>query len=163
MKTPRGMPFQAGRSGNPGGRPKTAEISALARRYVVDAVRGLVAVARLDPAKHDTAVRAACDSLIDLGYPGARRPGPGEGDAVNVLHLHLLAVQEAAAVGLPLELPVRPIEPPIDGLGEPIEPPIDAETEALIDQGLLPEGEQDLPDTALPLWDAATGRRRYDA
>jgi hypothetical protein len=68
--------FKPGQSGNPGGRPSTAEISALARRYTPDALRALVDVARAPRvSKNLTAIATTGRALIDIGYPGLSK-GP---------------------------------------------------------------------------------------
>ena len=134
----RGTPFAVGVSGNPGGRPKSAEVSALARRYTVDALRGLVAVARLEASKHDSAVVAACKALIDLGYPGHQKAGFADGESANVLHLHLMAVSAA-----PVQLQQLPqIAQDTSGTVE------------LFGDDMLPQAAAAMPEEALPLWDA---------
>lgn len=59
------MPFEPGKSGNPGGRPKeNAEVKALARSHCRAAVEGLVALM----ASEDEKTRlAACNSVLDRG------------------------------------------------------------------------------------------------
>lgn len=164
----RGTPFQAGQSGNPGGKPKSAELSALARRYTVDALRGLVAVARLEASKHDSAVTAACRALLDIGYPGHLKAAGADGEAANVLHLHLLAV-----AGAPVGATIHqngPLAPPGSALAQaqlaqlPPEPPdrqFEGPTEEeylaqLAEDGMLPPASGALPHEALPLWDRST-------
>lgn len=141
---PRGTPFAPGQSGNPGGKPRTADISALARRYTVDALRGLVAVARLPAEKHDTAVTAASRTLLEWGWPGHQRGGFEGGEAANVLHLHLLAV-----AAMPAPTPTA-----ADLLGEET-----AADEFEIPDEMLPAAFTAPPEEALPLWDAAPPRR----
>ena len=128
----RGRPFEPGQSGNPGGRPSTADISSIARRYTVDIVRAGVDVMRLDREKHDTAVVRAAEFMADLAYPGWRR-GALENSALELLHMHLLAVQ-----GMP---------PPSL---EPQSVPESAQAD-----NMLPDSRSELPEEALPLWDAA--------
>lgn len=154
----RGTPFQAGHSGNPGGRPKSAELSALARRYTVDAIRGLVAVARLEAARHDSAVTAACRALLDLGYPGHLKGGGGDGEAANVLHLHLLAVAGAPLQGLPQQLQsttagLAQLPPENPNPQEPEGPTEEEYLDQLVEDGMLPAAKERLPHEALPLWD----------
>lgn len=148
----RGTPFAAGTSGNPGGRPKSAELSALARRYTVDALRGLVAVARLEAARHDSAVTAACRALLDIGYPGHLKGGGLDGEAANVLHLHLLAVAGAPVQQLqPLQsTTMAQLTPEMEEREGPTQA---AELEALLDDSMLPAAQEGLPHEALPLWD----------
>jgi hypothetical protein len=135
--------FKPGVSGNPNGSPHDKQVSALARRYTVDAITALVGVARkwsTDPAPAVTAARA----LLDVGYPGM---GKGAGAAVeqNVLHLHLLAVQRVQ----PVENPHLTHEPALEA---PEAPEIEGEA-LFFDPQALPEPEEDLPGDALPLWD----------
>ena len=150
----RGTPFQAGQSGNPGGKPKSAELSALARRYTVDALRGLVAVARLEASKHDSAVTAACKALLDLGYPGHQRAGFADGEAANVLHLHLLAVAGAPAQPTQLLATTSGQAQLTPEMAEPEGPTREEWLEQLAEDGMLPPEAAAMPHEALPLWDA---------
>lgn len=60
------MPFEKGKSGNPGGRPKeVAEIKALARAHGPEAINKLVSL--MDCGKPQTEV-AAAQALLDRGY-----------------------------------------------------------------------------------------------
>jgi hypothetical protein len=129
--------FQPGQSGNPGGKPAAAELSALARRYTADWLRGLVEVVRLPAKDHASAVVAAARELREVGYPGLTK-GPSEGGA-SALHLHLLAVTQ-----------VKTVEAPA---ADWIEADPD---EAPIQPTLVPRPDGRLPhEAALPLWDAA--------
>jgi hypothetical protein len=66
--------FAPGASGNPGGRPKTGDISALARRYTVNALRALVEVADMPLSTRSANAKvAAARALTDLGYPATPR------------------------------------------------------------------------------------------
>lgn len=129
--------FVPGVSGNPGGTPRNAAVTQLARRYTIDAVRALVYVARLNSPQQASAMVAAARELIALGH------GQTAGaELANALHLHLLAVQQV--------VPLSENEP----FSEP--PVIEQEVElAQWDHaGMLPAPREDLPDEALPLWDA---------
>lgn len=144
--------FQPGQSGNPGGKPKTAEISALSRRYSIDAVTALVDVVRMRPAEHcpASAIVAAARALIDIGYPGLARGGAMTGEG-NALHLHLLAVQSSVVVATGAHLTGEPAAESTIEAGD--------EAEAWISNPeLAPPAADDLPDTALALWDAARAR-----
>ena len=60
------MPWEKGKSGNPGGRPKEdAEVKALARQYGPEAVEKLIALMRGD---EDRTCLAAANSLLDRGF-----------------------------------------------------------------------------------------------
>ena len=60
------MPFEKGKSGNPGGRPKeVAEVRELAKKHGPAAIKRLVAL--MDSENERTAV-AACQALLDRGY-----------------------------------------------------------------------------------------------
>jgi hypothetical protein len=127
--------FQPGQSGNPGGKPAAAELSALARRYTADWLRGLVEVVRLPAKDHASAVVAAARELREVGYPGLTK-GPSEGGA-SALHLHLLAVTAVKTVEAADWIEADPDEPPL----EPT---------------LVPKPDGKLPhEAALPLWEAS--------
>jgi hypothetical protein len=117
--------FQRGISGNPGGKPASAEVSALARRYTADWLRGLVGVVRLPVCKENApSIVSAARELREVGYPGLTK---GTGDAgTPSLHLHLLAVTREAQAAL-----------------------------QALDPSYLPPADERLPHEALPLWDAA--------
>lgn len=132
--------FKPGVSGNPNGSPHDKQVSALARRYTVDAITALVQIARgwqANPAPAATAARA----LLDIGYPGMGKSGGAVEQ--NVLHLHLLAVQRLE----PAENPHLTRDP------VPEAPQIEGEA-LFFDENALPEPDDDLPGDALPLWDA---------
>jgi hypothetical protein len=62
----RGRPFQKGRSGNPGGRPKRSdEVRALAQAHTAEAINRLVRWMRTANAKASV---AACNALLDRGW-----------------------------------------------------------------------------------------------
>jgi hypothetical protein len=63
---PRGRPFQPGKSGNPGGRPKgDATVKELARAHTVEAIETLVAM--LGAESERTRV-AAAEALLSRGW-----------------------------------------------------------------------------------------------
>lgn len=133
-------------SGNPGGRPATAEISALARRYTADWLRGLVGVVRLPVCRENApSIVSAALALRDTGYPGLKSANAETGGPAS-LHLHLLAVTREAQATLQ-SLPHGAV---VDGamweaeLHEPV-----------IEETYVPPPDERLPHEALPLWDAA--------
>jgi hypothetical protein len=133
--------FTPGVSGNPGGRPRTQEVSAIFRRYTVDAARALVQVARCEVhPKHAGPAVAAARALVEFGYPGLQR-GDNEGLAFwEAVHKHLLAASQL----VPAEHNDSAYGPPVlEGDVVPAEQP-----------GMLPAPDDSLPDEALPLWDA---------
>ena len=138
--------FAPGVSGNPGGTPRNAAIQALARRYTVDAVRALVEVARLPASQHAAPKVAAARELIAIGH------GTSAGaELTTALHMHLLAVQQ--------------IVPPDqnDTFVDATEAEDAAEMAAFDRPGMLPAPRDDLPDDALPLWDAYRVRRENES
>lgn len=141
--------FQPGRSGNPGGRPPSAEISALARRYTADWMTALVEVVRLPRVtKNLSGIVAAARELREVGYPGLSKASP-EAPAGN-LHLHLLAVTQEAQNVL-RGLPGGGVSAPtLDG-----EAWDESETGQSVDSRTVPPPDSRLPHEALPLWDAA--------
>jgi hypothetical protein len=155
-RKPNDTSFRPGMSGNPGGRAQTSEVSRLARRYTVDALRALVEVTRLPAHLHAAAKRAAARDLLDIAYPGLGKGGFNvEGNAV---HLHLLAVQAMAGGATNYgredesQNSAHSDEDADDG------PQIDAEAWISTDK-LLPEPDDLLPGEALPLWDVWKARK----
>lgn len=62
------MPFEKGKSGNPGGRPKVVgEVQALARELTTEAVKTLRDIMRDKKAPH-AARGYAANSILDRGY-----------------------------------------------------------------------------------------------
>ena len=80
-KKPRGAPFKAGKSGNPGGRPKlppeVVHVREMARLYTEAAIQALVEVLASDSASGRV---AAANALLDRGWGKAEQviAGPGE-------------------------------------------------------------------------------------
>jgi len=143
--------FKPGVSGNPGGSPRDADVSALARRYTVDAIRAFVEVSRLTAPAHAAARVAAGRELVAIGYPGLGKGiTSGEG---NALHLHLLAVTNHVAPGGHVHLTGEPKPEPPEIEAEEGFAPFEFAEQA------LPEADEDLPDEALPLWDAWKARK----
>src|SRR5262245_54805597 len=63
-----GKPFQKGKSGNPGGRPKEiAEVKELAREHMPAAIDALVSIMNNTKAS-DAARVSAANALLDRGY-----------------------------------------------------------------------------------------------
>lgn len=144
--------FRRGVSGNPGGRPATAEVSALARRYTADWLRGLVGVVRLPPCKeHASAIVSAAIALRDTGYPGLKSANAETGGPAS-LHLHLLAVTREAQATLQ-SLP----QGALGGGSLPVDGTLwEAELhEPALEEAYVPPLDERLPHEALPLWDAA--------
>ena len=66
-----GKPFQKGRSGNPGGRPKVvAEVKELARAHTREAIETLVSIMS-NPKAAPAARVSAANALLDRGYEAA--------------------------------------------------------------------------------------------
>lgn len=74
------MPFEAGKSGNPGGRPKeNAEVKRLARMHGIAALEKIVALTASDDQRISL---AACQTLLDRGFgkPAQAHIGGDEDD-----------------------------------------------------------------------------------
>lgn len=70
------MPFEKGKSGNPGGRPKeNAEVRKLAREHTSEAIKRLVDWMRSDNAKASV---SAANALLDRGWGKAPQALTGE-------------------------------------------------------------------------------------
>ena len=82
-----GKPFQKGRSGNPGGRPKVvAEVKELARKHTGKAIETLVSI--MDNPKAAPAARvSAANALLDRGYGKPPQHITGEGGPSYVVRL----------------------------------------------------------------------------
>jgi hypothetical protein len=87
-----GRPFQKGRSGNPGGRPKVvAEVKELARKHTGKAIETLVSI--MDNPKAAPAARvSAANALLDRGYGKPPQHITGEVAASYVARLPTPAV-----------------------------------------------------------------------
>jgi hypothetical protein len=71
----RGRPFEKGKSGNPGGRPKdVGEVTALARKHTREAIERLAQIMRSD---NERAAAAACEALLNRGWGKPAQPLTG--------------------------------------------------------------------------------------
>jgi len=108
-----GKPFQKGRSGNPGGRPKVvAEVKELARAHTREAIETLVSIMS-NPKTAPAARVSAANALLDRGYGKPPQHITGEGGPSFVVRLpEPCATVEEWAAGLS-DRPVQPrIAPP---------------------------------------------------
>ena len=82
-----GKPFQKGRSGNPGGRPKVvAEVKELARAHTREAIETLVLIMS-NPKAAPAARVSAANALLDRGYGKPPQHITGEGGPSFVVRL----------------------------------------------------------------------------
>jgi Family of unknown function (DUF5681) len=84
-----GKPFQKGKSGNPGGRPKVvAEVKELARAHTAEAIHTLVSI-MTNPKSPPAARVSAANALLDRGYGKPPQPQhiTGENAPVYVARL----------------------------------------------------------------------------
>jgi len=82
-----GKPFQKGRSGNPGGRPKVvAEVKELARKHTGKAIETLVSI-MANPKAAPAARVSAANALLDRGYGKPPQLITGEGGPSYVVRL----------------------------------------------------------------------------
>ena len=90
---PKGTPFQKGRSGNPGGRPKiAADVRALAQSHAPAAIEELARL--MLQAERDETRLKAIELLLDRGYGRpvqAVEAAPAEQEVVNVVRVPLPA------------------------------------------------------------------------
>ena len=82
-----GKPFQKGRSGNPGGRPKVvAEVKELARAHTREAIETLVSIMS-NPKAAPAARVSAANALLGRGYGKPPQHITGEGGPSFVVRL----------------------------------------------------------------------------
>ena len=82
-----GKPFQKGKSGNPGGRPKVvAEVKELARAHTAEAIQTLVSI-MTNPKSAPAARVSAANALLDRGYGKPPQHITGEGGPSYVVRL----------------------------------------------------------------------------
>jgi hypothetical protein len=135
----RGRPFLPGQSGNPGGRPESTELRAVARRHALEALDRVVTIMRLPEEKFANEILRAAEFIWDATIPGWRKEAAEGGSLAEVLHMHLLAVK---ALPAPSGVPTEALETP---------------SEAATGNALSPDRARSpgLPTEALALWDAA--------
>jgi len=115
--------WKPGQSGNPGGREKSIDIAALARRL------GPRALEALSQALDDPKSRvAAAVALLDRGFGRPVQPIAGESPAGELTVLHLIAARQVAEAMQAL-LEGRKPDAPTNGAAEP--PVIDLSVPAL--------------------------------
>ena len=104
-----GKPFQKGKSGNPGGRPRiVAEVRELARAHTGKAVETLVSI-MTNPKSAPAARVSAANALLDRGYGKPPQHVTGEGCPVFVARLPQVC---ATAEEWVASLGNRPDQPP---------------------------------------------------
>ena len=77
------MPFEKGKSGNPGGRPKeVAEVRELAKKHGPAAIERLV---KLMTSENERTAVAACEAILNRGYGRPAQSVTVAGDPDNPL------------------------------------------------------------------------------